>query len=133
MPSSNQPDRQRQLYIVVAALVPVHEVLQVERNIPLLQIATPPQFLATSAETSSAHPSAVLKPTKRIGLVLTAQEVGDHGVEIGVFSISFRPYPARATKIVENLVDVLIVIAGHDLTASNWTFALPELHAQALD
>jgi hypothetical protein len=43
--SSDQPHRQRQLYVLIAALVPVHERFQAERHIAHLLVAAVPQLM----------------------------------------------------------------------------------------
>jgi hypothetical protein len=43
--------------------------LQEERNVALLQVAAPAQFMGDSSETSSDQRSAVLKAMTRIGLL----------------------------------------------------------------
>jgi hypothetical protein len=66
---SHQAHRKRKLDIVVSALVPLHEILQIEGHAPLLQIAAAAKLLGDIAGHIRDHFSAVLKPTTRTGLL----------------------------------------------------------------
>jgi len=93
----------------------VDKILQEERNIPHLLIAASPDFVSDVGRDVLGPPlGGIETDDSDRALVLAAQEVGDHGVKIGVFRVGFRPNPAGAAKVVEDHVDVLIVIARHD-------------------
>jgi hypothetical protein len=92
---SDQADRQRQLNVVVTALVSVDEILQADRDVAHLKIAAVAQFMGNVGRD-------VLRPSfggveaddaDRV-LVLTGQKIGDDGFKVG----SSRSAPAlRAT------------------------------------
>ena len=63
----DQADRQRQLDVAVAAFMAVDEILQVERNVTLLQIAAPAQFKRNVGRDVFHQRSAVLKPIRSSG------------------------------------------------------------------
>jgi hypothetical protein len=82
--TAHSSDRKRQLDVVVTAFVAVREIPKEKRDISALS------SYAMSSETSSDHPSAVLKAMTRWGsLILSGEQVADDRLQVGGLRVGF--------------------------------------------
>lgn len=90
---SDQADRQRQLDVAVPTFMTVDEILKEERNIALLQIAGSPQLLRhVGGYIFRPALGGIEADNANRVLVLPAQEIGYHPVEVGVLGVGLWPY-----------------------------------------
>ena len=84
---------------------------------------------ATSAETSSDQPSAMLKPTTDRVAILACQKVLDYGLKVSRLAVRLAPSASDLSEIVGYQIDGLLASSSGTIDGIQLGLRIRQLHA----